>query len=167
MLKMFSIDVINYTNLTTLNLVAASSEFFAMLYAGYLLQNKKVKPIQILILGSFAVSVRLFIYAFLPSVAFLFLGQTLHSLTFGAFHVSAIMFINQHVKFEKRGIGISLYFALGISLPTVLGSSLGGLIVSTLGFKYLFIIYALVSLVAVLMGFVFYKPLTEKIVQTM
>ncbi len=163
-LSLYSINVVGYNNLTTLSLIGASAEFFAMIYSGYLLQNKKVKPTQLLILGFFAITVRLFIYAYLPSVEFLLLAQTLHSLAFGALHVATIMFINQHVRSDKRGLGISLYFALSKSLPTVIGSSIGGVIVANFGFKSLFISYGLVSLFAALMAFVFYKQLNEDFV---
>ena len=160
-LSLYSIEVVGYHNLTALNLVSSGSEFFAMLYSGYLLQNQKVRPIQLIIFGTFAVTVRLMIYAFLPSVPFLFFAQALHSLTFGAVHVAAIMFINQHVRYDKRGLGISLYYSLSIGLPNVIGSSIGGVVVASFGFKALFISYGLVSLFAALMGFIFYKQLNE------
>ncbi len=162
-LSLYSIKVVGYTDLTTLNLVAASSEFFVMIYSGHLLQTKKVKPVHLLMLGSFAITVRLFIYAFLPGVKFLIIAQVLHSLCYGAFHAGAMVFINKHVRKDRRGVGISLYYALATGLPSVIGSTIGGIIVSNYGFNTLFISYGLVSLVAVLIGFVFQKTLNDEI----
>lgn len=161
-LSLYSIQVVGYTDLTMLNLISALSEFFVMIYSGYLLQNNKIKSLNLIMLGSLAVTVRLFIYAFLPGLKFLLLGQVLHSLCYGAFHVASIHFINQHVRIDKRGVGISLYYALATGLPSVLGSSIGGVVVSSFGFNALFISYGLISLVAVLIGFIFHKPLNKK-----
>ncbi len=161
-LSIYSIEVVGYNNLSLLNLVAALSEFFTMLYCGYLLQNGKVKSTNLLIVSFIAIAIRLFIYAFLPTVFFMFMAQLIHSFAFGAFHVAAIMFINEHVRYDKRGLGISLYYAIGTSLPTVIGSSLGGTIVSNFGFKSLFVSYGLVSLLAALISIVFYKSINEK-----
>lgn len=162
-LSLYSIQVVGYTDLTTLNLVAALTEFFVMIYSGRLLQSKKVKSSNLLLFSTFTVAIRLFMYAFLPGVKFLLLAQALHCFCYGSFHVSAIMFINEHVRIDKRGVGISLYYALATGLPMVLGSSIGGIIVSNFGFNTLFISYAFVSLVAVALGFVFYKPLRENL----
>jgi PPP family 3-phenylpropionic acid transporter len=162
-LSLYSIKEVGYTDLTTLNLIATLAEFFVMLYSGYLLQVKKVKPLYLLMLGSLAISVRVLIYAFLPSVKFLLLAQTLHGLCFGAFHPAAIVFINQHVRNDKVGVGISLYYALSTGLPAVLGSTIGGVLVSNYGFKTLFIFYCIIGLVAVFTGIIFHKPLNEKI----
>jgi len=162
-LSLYSIKVVGYTDLTTLNLVAAFTEFFVMIYSGHLLQEKKVKPLHLLMLGSFAITVRFFIYAFLPGVKYLLIAQALHSLCYGAFHAGAMMFINKHVRLDKRGVGISLYYALATGLPSVLGSTIGGVIVSNFGFNTLFISYGLVSLVAVFIGFIFHKTLNEEI----
>lgn len=134
-----------------------------MIYSGHLLQEKKVKPLHLLMLGSFAITVRFFIYAFLPGVKYLLIAQALHSLCYGAFHAGAMMFINKHVRLDKRGVGISLYYALATGLPSVLGSTIGGVIVSKFGFNTLFISYGLVSLVAVFIGFIFHKTLNEEI----
>lgn len=166
-ISLYSIQVVGYTDLTTLNLVAAITEFFVMIYSGYLLQNHKIKSVNLLLLGIFAVFVRLFIYAFFPGVKFLLIAQSLHCLCYGAFHVASIKFINQHVRIDKRGVGISLYYALATGLPTVIGSSVGGVIVSNYGFNTLFITYGLLSLFAVLIGIIFHKTLNEELVLNM
>jgi len=162
-LSLYSIKEVGYTDLTTLNLVATLSEFFVMIYSGYLLQTKKVKSVNLLMLGSFALTIRVLIYAFLPSVKFLLLAQTLHSLCFGAFHAAAIVFINKHVRKDKSGVGISLYYSLAIGLPAVLGSTIGGFILSNYGFTTLFVFYGFISILSLIMGFIFYKTLNKEI----
>ncbi|MGD1822089.1 MAG: MFS transporter [Pleomorphochaeta sp.] len=162
-LSLYSIKEVGYTDLTTLNLVSTVAEFFVMIYSGHLLQEKKVKPVNMLIFGSLILTIRVLIYAFLPSVKFLLLGQTLHSVCYGSFHAASIVFINKHIRKDMSGVGISMYYALATSLPSVISSSIGGFIISNYNFTSLFLFYGVISMLSVLIGIIFYKTLNKEI----
>jgi PPP family 3-phenylpropionic acid transporter len=102
-----------------------------------------------LAVSTFAVILRMLLYACFPFRAGVAAAQLLHSLCFGLFHPAAIAFISLCVPPERRALGMSLYLSLGSGLPTLLGSVLGGFIVEQAGYRTLFAVYAVFPLIAV------------------
>ena len=143
-----------------LNVVASITEFFVILLSGKLLKDKKVTPYALIMIGTFAISVRYFVYIMFPTVAGILVAQAIHCFCYGAFHIGSVLFITKNVRKDHRGMGLALYYAIGTGLPAVVGSTLGGVIVANKGYNSLFGIYAIICLVAVLFGFVFKKVLT-------
>jgi MFS family permease len=159
-LSLYSIEVVKYNNITMLNVVSTFFEFFVILASGRLLSKNKITPYTLIMIGTFTVSIRFFIYVLFPTVPGIFIAQTLHCLCYGAYHIGAVLFISKNVRKDHRATGLSLYYAIGTGLPSVLGSSLSGIIVANKGYNTLFISYAIVCLVAVVFGLVFKKILT-------
>lgn len=162
-LSLYSIKVVGYTDLTTLNLVGTVTEFFIMILSGYLIQNGKIKAVNLMIFSCFMQVIRLSIYALLPTVGFLFFAQALHCFSFGSIHAAAIAYINKHVRIDKKGVAISMYYALSSGLPSVLSSMIGGFIVGKYGFVNLFGSYAIICTLSIFIGLIFYKTLNKEI----
>lgn len=161
-LSLYSINVVNYHNITVLNVVSSGSEFIAILICGKLLLEKKVTPYTLIMIGTFAVSVRFFIYVLFPTVPGILCAQVLHCLCYGAYHIGAVLFISKNVRKDHRAMGLALYYAVATGLPSVLGSSISGIIVAKKGYNTLFISYGLVCIIAVLFGLIFKKTLTSQ-----
>jgi len=161
-LSLYSIKVVGYTDLTTLNLIGTITEFFVMILSGYLIQNGKVKAVNLMIFSCFMQLIRLSIYALFPTVGFLFFAQALHCFSFGSIHAAAIAYINKHIRIDKKGVAISMYYALASGLPSVLSSIIGGFIVGKYGFTNLFGIYTIICTIPIIIGITFYKTLNKE-----
>jgi PPP family 3-phenylpropionic acid transporter len=159
-LSLYSIEVVQYSNITMLNVVASITEFFVILMSGKLLKEKKITPYALIMIGTLAVSVRYFIYIKFPTVPGILIGQAIHCFCYGAFHIGSVLFITKNVRKDHRGMGLALYYAIGTGLPAVVGSTLGGVIVANRGYNALFGIYAFICLLACVFGLVFKKILT-------
>jgi PPP family 3-phenylpropionic acid transporter len=95
-------------------------------------------PLRVIFLTSFALILRLLIYAFFPYPPAVVGAQLLHSLCYGLFHPAAVAFISANVPPESRATGMTIYLSLGTGLPTFLGNILGGFIVEYLGYPFLY-----------------------------
>lgn len=160
-LSLYMVEELGITQLNFLTAVGAISEMLMMLYSGYLLQKKRVEPITLIMLSGVGMFVRLLVYAFFPSYAGVFCGQLFHSLGFGAFQPAAVLFVARRVRRRHRGVGMSMYISLATGLPAVIGSALGGVLTSDYGYKTMFIILSLFSVVSVGICLAFRKTLTR------
>lgn len=160
-LSLYSIEVVKYHNITMLNVVSSIFEFIVILASGRLLSKNKITPYTLIMIGTFAVAIRFFIYVLFPTVPGILFAQVLHCFCYGAYHIGAVLFISKNVRKDHRAMGLGLYYAVGTGLPSVLGSSLSGIIVANKGYNTLFISYGIVCLVAVAFGLIFKKTLTQ------
>jgi PPP family 3-phenylpropionic acid transporter len=81
----------------------------------------------------------------------LLLAQTLHALTFGAFHVSAVRRTQRLFPSERRGLGLSLYSALTYGAGSAVGIFGSGFLYGALGVRGLFVAAAATALVGMLL----------------
>jgi PPP family 3-phenylpropionic acid transporter len=133
-----------------------------MLLAGWLMKKRKLSAYFFLMVGSVAMALRLCLYVWFPTKTGLILSQTLHAFCYGAFHPAALNYIASHVRKDRLGAGISLYFSLASGLPSVVGSMVGGHMVDAFGYARMFYTYAAVSLAAVIIGLIFGKFLRSQ-----
>ncbi|MDC7228723.1 MAG: MFS transporter [Sphaerochaetaceae bacterium] len=164
--SLYLVEELGVNAISLMNAIASSSEFGALILAGYLLQRKKVLPVHLLMISSAAMVVRLLIYALVPTFGGALVAQFLHSLCYGFFHPAAIFLVARRVKRSHRTLGMSMYVSLGIGLPTVLGSSLGGLILEQFGYRVLFMGYSLFALASVMVGLGTYKRMTSSTLES-
>ncbi|MGE4454083.1 MAG: MFS transporter [Sphaerochaeta sp.] len=164
--SLYLVEELQVNAISLMNAIASGSEFGAMILAGFLLQRKKVLPVQLLMISSAAMVVRLLIYAFVPTFAGALVAQFLHSLCYGFFHPAAIFLVARRVRRSHRTLGMSMYVSLGIGLPTVIGSSLGGIVLEYAGYRMLFMGYALFALASILVGLGSYRLMTSEAIET-
>ncbi len=159
--SLYLVEELHTNAISLMNAIAGASEFGAMIFAGIMLQRRKILPVQLLMISGAAMMVRLCIYALFPTFSGALVAQFLHSLCYGFFNPAAVYLVARRVKRSHRTLGMSMYISLGIGLPTVLGSSLGGIIVEKMGYKVLFSSFALFALASLLMCIVFYRTMTK------
>ena len=132
--------------------LGALSEFVMMNVGGILLEKKKTTTYTLIVLGSFALAVRLLIYRFFPSVLGLVFAQLLHSMTFGSFHIAATQFIAHDVQKEHYSVAMSFYWAIATNLPQMLGSLAGGVVIDKFGYNILFSSFSLFPIIATVLA---------------
>jgi len=139
--------------------LASSTEIPCILFSAVLI--RRFGPMPMLALSTFAVFVRLLLYAVFPFKPVIIAAQMLHSLCFGFYYPAAISFFSRVFPPEKRGVGMSIFMVFGTGLPSLTGNMVGGAIVDTVGFRSLFAIYAAVSGAAALVYGILRKRAVE------
>ncbi|MCH3908462.1 MAG: MFS transporter [Sphaerochaeta sp.] len=142
-LPLYAIEELGYDRVTMLQVASTASEFVAMLAAGYLMQKKSVQPVTLLFLASVGCIVRQICYALIPSVAGVMIGQCFHSLCFGFFQPAMVRFVTLHVHKDHTAQGLSLCQSLGSGLGGMVGEFACGLLIQAVGYRAMFLWYAL------------------------
>ncbi|MCL2599916.1 MAG: MFS transporter [Treponema sp.] len=110
---------------------------------------RRFGPLPLLAVSAAGVSLRLLLWAFVPFGPVVLASQLLHALCFGTFFPAKVYFIASIFPPKNRGKGMSLFVALGAGLPSLIGTMAGGAILESMpgaaGFRTLFILYAAVA----------------------
>jgi PPP family 3-phenylpropionic acid transporter len=144
--------------------IGSGAEIATIWFSGRLLARWGIRAM--LIVSLTAISVRLCLFFIAPTLALLAVAQLLHAFTFGTFHTATIAYVSGATRLESRGAGMAVYNAVGVGLSSFLASAIGGSIVQAHGFPTLFLSYAAVPLVGVLVLAVFGRPLLPHVAQT-
>jgi PPP family 3-phenylpropionic acid transporter len=137
--------------------IGSVAEIATMWFSGPLLARWGIRAM--LMVSLVAVSVRLCLFIVAPSLTILAAAQLLHAFTFGTFHTATMAYVSGATGQENRGAGMAVYNAVGIGLSSFLASVIGGSILETHGFATLFLSYAAVPVLGVLVLAVFGKRL--------
>jgi PPP family 3-phenylpropionic acid transporter len=111
---------------------------------------RRFGSMSLLAMSAFGVCLRLLLLAFFPFKVWIIISTLLHSLCFGIYHPAAIQFVSSLYPAEKRGRGMSMYMIMGTGLPAITGAFAGGTIIQAFGYKPMFLVYAGISALAVL-----------------
>ncbi|MDR1390734.1 MAG: MFS transporter [Treponema sp.] len=152
--SLYLTEALRWNAVGALNALAAASEVPFMFISARLI--RRFGPLPLLAVSAAAIALRMVLYVF-PFKGAIIAGQCLHSLCFGIFHPSAVMFIIGSVPPEKRALGMSLYLSLGTGLPALLGNLLGGFILETSGYTALFVSFTVPSLAALVIFAIMHK----------
>jgi PPP family 3-phenylpropionic acid transporter len=136
------------------------AEIGTMWFSGQLIGRWGLRAVLIVSLA--AITVRLGLFVLAPSLVVIAFAQLLHSLTFGTFHTGAVAYVNAKIPPERRGLGMAIYNAIGIGLASFLASAAGGYILEARGYVALFLSYAAVPLVGVLILALFGRRLLPR-----
>jgi len=109
-----------------------------------------------------AVTVRMSLYALIPDLAGVALGQAMHSLTFGLFYPSCIMYCTQAARSKENVVVSMTLFTVAGSLANVFGSSLGGWLIDAAGYRVMFCVFGLMPLAGLAVYYMLVK--TKRIV---
>lgn len=108
--------------------------------------------INMLVISSFAVTIRLLIYFFFPKSIIMFsIAQAMHGLTYGMAHISATAYIATLLGKEKFTLGMGVYQALGYNLPEMIAVTVGGFVIDYYGYPVLFASYSVLPLIAIVL----------------
>ncbi|HEY9594947.1 MAG TPA: MFS transporter [Spirochaetia bacterium] len=130
-----------------------------ILFSGSIIRRFGVRAMLVVSLA--AVTVRLFLFSVAPSIAVVALAQLLHAFTFGTFHTASVAYINGKISPARRGMGMAIYNSVGLGLSAFLASVIGGFVLENHGFVFLFVSYAAVPLLGILILAVAGKKLFE------
>jgi PPP family 3-phenylpropionic acid transporter len=147
-LSTFLVEEIKWDAVGLIFAVAAMAEIPFLFVSKKLISRFGSMPL--LAMSAVGVCLRLLILAVLPFKFWIIVSALLHSICFGIYHPAAIHFISIVFPVEKRGRGMSVYMIMGTGLPAFAGILAGGAIIEKSGYKALFIIYAFISALAVL-----------------
>jgi PPP family 3-phenylpropionic acid transporter len=117
-----------------------------MLVIGRLIRRIGLKWTFVLSLAGCAL--RLFAFSFPLSPAEIAAAQCLHALTFTAFTVSSIMFVNRLTPPHLRASGQSVWAALTHGVGAATGSKMAGMATGTHGLLGMYRLFAIVASVA-------------------
>jgi len=123
-------------------IVAVASETGLIAVSGAIL--KRFKATHMLLAGLAAIAFRLFIFSIEPAWYVILTTQSLHALTFGAFHVASIQIINRITPEEFRASGQTFNGAL-FGIGGMLGGMLGGILAEAYGLVGMFRIFSIIS----------------------
>ena len=161
--KMLSSYLIEHLNLgskfSLLVALGAASEFVMMIVGGRLLQKGKAKPYNLIMLSALALTVRLLIYRFFPTIVACVFAAMLHSFNFGALHIGMTKFMAQNVSEDHYSLAMSLYWAIATNLPEMIGTLAGGFVIDGFGYPTLFASYAIFPAISFVLFLIFKKRL--------
>jgi len=126
--------------------VGVAAETGMMLVIGRLIRRIGLKWTFVLSLAGCAL--RLLAFSFPLSPAEIAAAQCLHALTFTAFTVSSIMFVNQLTPPHLRASGQSVWAALTHGVGAATGSKMAGMATGTHGLLGMYRLFAIVASVA-------------------
>ncbi len=128
--------------------IAVGAETGMMLAIGWLMGRIGLK--WTFVLSLLGCAGRLFAFSFALGPAGIAAVQCLHALTFTAFTVSSITFVNRLTPPELRASGQSLWMALTMGLGSAVGAKVAGVTAGALGLMGMFRVFAVAAAVAVM-----------------
>jgi MFS transporter, PPP family, 3-phenylpropionic acid transporter len=123
---------------------ASTAEIFVMIYSAKIFKQFSLENVMIF---SFAVAVaRWFLLAFVVSGPVILLTQVLHAFTYGAFHMSSILFIDSLSSETSKTLGQSINNAVSYGMGLMAGFFLSGYLYEIIGSHALFMISGWIAL---------------------
>lgn len=123
-------------------MVAVGAETGLIAVSGSLM--KRLGAVPLLLAGLSAMALRMFVYSLEPGWYIILAMQSLHALTFGAFHVASIQIINRITPQEFRASGQTFNAAL-LGVGGMLGSAIGGACSQAYGLVGMFRIFSITA----------------------
>lgn len=120
--------------------IAVAAETGMLLVIGRVIERIGLK--WTFVLGAAGCALRLFAYSFPLSAVAIGATQCLHALTFTAFTVSAITYVNRIAPPSLRASGQTLWMALNMGVGSAAGSKLSGMAVGSVGLLGMYRIFA-------------------------
>ncbi|MGB9595043.1 MAG: MFS transporter [Candidatus Poribacteria bacterium] len=132
----------NFKGIYWITAVAAETALIAV--SGSIL--KRFGAVLMLIAGLLAMAFRMFIFSITPAWYIILLTQTLHALTFGAFHVASIQITNRITPEVFRASGQTFNGAI-LGIGSLVGGVVGGIWAENYGLTGLFRMLSIISLI--------------------
>ncbi len=103
---------------------------------------------------------------FLNNMTMLIIAQTLHAVSFGAFHLVGIQFVHKHFTGDNQVKGQALYSSIGFGVGGMCGSLIAGYFWALIGHEWVFTIAAGLSVLALYVAWqwVHFHHFTNKII---
>ena len=116
--------------------VASAAEIIVMIYSGRLFKRF---PLETVMVFSFSIAaMRWFLLAFVDSGPVILITQVLHAFTYGAFHMSSILYVDALSSEASKTLGQAVNNAVSYGLGLMAGFFLSGYLYETIGSHALF-----------------------------
>lgn len=126
--------------------IASLSEIPVMLFSGRI--ARRIGAAGLLKVAFTIFAIRWLLYSFITTPALAILVQALHGLSFGAYLVGGVTYINERTPAGLSTTAQALLNLVSFGLGSVSGSLLGGYLFETIGFTWFFRLLSLIVLVA-------------------
>ena len=161
--RFFSMYVYEYLGMEAsgfLWALAAAAEIPFMFFSSRFL--RRFGSMKLLILGTFAIFLRVMTYILIPNFAGAVLGQLFNSITYGLYHPAAVSFAAQYAPKNKLVVSMTLYSVVSVGLASIIGNSIGGLIIDSFGYPFLFLFFGSIPLITVVFFLLVLLPVLKK-----
>jgi MFS family permease len=135
-------DTFSFANVSAIWAIGAAVELPMILFSGRLIARFGIRAT--LTTAVAAITVRLALYGLFPTLGVVLSAQLLHALTFGILHPASVAYVNAKIDASRRGLGMAVYSALSLGLASFIASGAGGYLVEAAGYRVLFLVYAAV-----------------------
>jgi MFS transporter, PPP family, 3-phenylpropionic acid transporter len=116
--------------------VASAAEIIVMIYSGRLFKRFSLETVMVF---SFSIAaMRWFLLAFVDSGPVILITQVLHAFTYGAFHMSSILYVDALSSEASKTLGQAVNNAVSYGLGLMAGFFLSGYLYETIGSHALF-----------------------------
>ncbi len=126
--------------------LASIAEVIVMLKSDSILQRFSLE--KVLLVSFMAAAVRWLILFLTPSFYIIFASQFLHAITYGAFHIASILYIDSLTPDNSKTLGQAVNNALTYGLGLMVGFFVSGVLYERVGAFNMFLVSSLIALVA-------------------
>lgn len=161
--RFFSMYVYEYLGMEAsgfLWALAAAAEIPFMFFSSRFL--RRFGSMKLIILGTFAIFLRVMTYILIPNLTGAVIGQLFNSITYGLYHPAAVSFAAQYAPKNKLVVSMTLYSVVSVGLASIIGNSIGGLIIDSFGYPFLFLFFGSIPLITVVFFLLVLMPLLKK-----
>ena len=146
--SLFLLERFALTNVSLIWAIGSVAEIATIFFSGLLIARFGIR--RLLLVSLAAISLRLAICGLSPSLLLVAGVQLLHAFTFGTLHTASVAYVNQKIGSPRRGLGMAIYNAIGIGVPNFIASSVAGYLLEARGYSTLFLVYAAVPILGIL-----------------
>jgi len=136
--------------------VASTAEILVMIRSDQIFKRFSLEAV--LIFSFMVAALRWFILFWVQSASAILLTQVLHAITYGAFHMASILYIDRLAPDKAKTLGQAVNNAVSYGLGLMVGFFYNGYLFEIIGSFALFIISALIALSGGLFFWAFYMP---------
>jgi len=152
-------EVYGFKNVGYIWLLGSICEFPLIFWSRSIMARIGVR--NLFVLGLLGTVARLLGFGYQGSLWTVIAMQPLHILTFGAFHCSSVTYVSRSFPTRLQGSAQGIYYAVTVGLGSFLGSAVGGVVLEHFGYVAMYLSFAAVAAVAVLITLLF-VPKLEK-----
>jgi PPP family 3-phenylpropionic acid transporter len=140
------------------------AEIVVMLNARKIFKRFSVESV--LVFSFVIAGIRWFLMFYTTTVSFVIMIQVFHAVTYGAFHIAGILYMDRCMPDETKTIGQALNNAFSYGLGMMTGSFINGYLFECIGTYYSFLCSALLSFVAGLLLWIAQKYFNSLVSKT-